>query len=156
MNPLHRNIQGKSILIIGAPASGKSTFARQLKVLNQEHVILHTDDYIKYGFEQAVDVILEDIKRTNAPTIVEGMNGYRLLRRGYITGKYKPNLVVELLVTSEVQQKIYDTERDPYRYPHMKKFYGAQLKVLDDYRVLVGDNRPEWVRFEFNTLEIHV
>ena len=76
---------GKVAVIIGAPASGKTYFADELKRANSRHKLFRTDDYMNYGFKEALPMLLMDIathvkKYKNDKFIIEGVTGYRLLR----------------------------------------------------------------------------
>lgn len=41
--------EGKNIIMIGPPASGKTYLSQYFK---ESHDILHTDDYIQYGYNR--------------------------------------------------------------------------------------------------------
>ena len=43
-----KKLKDKHIIIIGSPASGKTTLS--LKLLEKGFKIIHTDDYMQYGF----------------------------------------------------------------------------------------------------------
>ncbi len=140
------NIKNKNVLIIGPPASGKTTLAKELYKQNRTtHNLHHSDDYMAHGYEQALYVLMEVL---NHPvlTIVEGVQGYRLLRKGAQLGTYAPDLVIEMEVTREQQAAIYESERDPAKLKYLKGFANAHQKILNDYFELVGDARPEWIK----------
>jgi len=142
------NIKNKNVLIIGPPASGKTTLALELKKVNY-HELIHTDDYIDFGYEQALYVMMDDIPQ-GVPTIIEGILGYRLLRKGVQTGKYFPDLVIEMEVTREQQAAIYENERDPKKLQYLKGFAAAHNKILNDYFELIGVCKPEWVKMNIH------
>ena len=76
-----KKLKDKHIIIIGSPASGKTTLS--LKLLEKGFKIIHTDDYMQYGFKDSLYKLLEDIQKLNLKNIViEGILGYRLLRKG--------------------------------------------------------------------------
>lgn len=72
----------KSILIVGLPATGKTTFAAKLSEAYPRFKLFHTDDYIKYGFKESVYKLQEDTPAYEQ-LIIEGVQAYRLLKNGY-------------------------------------------------------------------------
>lgn len=139
------NIKNKNVLIIGSPASGKTTFANELQKQNVGHQLIHTDDYMKHGYEQALYVMMEDIKQFKL-TIIEGVQGYRLLRKGVELNVYYPDLVIEMQITKEKQTEIYANERDAGKIKYLRGFDGMHQKILNDYFVMIGDCKPEWIK----------
>jgi len=139
------NIKNKNVLIIGPPASGKTTLANELQKVNK-HCLVHTDDYMVYPYEEALYIMMEDMKKLTYPTIIEGVQGYRLLRKGVQLGTYFPDLVIEMEVTREQQAAIYESERDPAKLKYLKGFAAAHQKILNDYFELIGDRKPEWIK----------
>ncbi len=141
------NIKNKNVLIIGPPASGKTTLALELSKQNWHHTLLHTDNFIKYGYEQALYEIIRHTKANVSNMIIEGVLGYRLLRKGaQLPDVWKPDLVIEMEVTREKQAEIYANERDPAKLKYLKGFAATHAKILNDYFELVGDARPEWIK----------
>lgn len=140
------NIKNKNVLIIGPPASGKTTLAKELSKRPNDHVLLHTDDYIQHGYEQALYVLMEDIKKLQATTIIEGVLGYRLLRKGAQLDCYYPDLVIEMQITAEQQARIYQQERDAKKLQYLKGFAASHDKILHDYFELIGGRKPEWIK----------
>lgn len=70
------------IVIIGLSASGKTTVADELADAFPEHNLFHTDDYLDYGYEKSLYVMIGEITGANNPFfIVEGVQGYRFLRK---------------------------------------------------------------------------
>ena len=49
---LSLDIDGKSVLIIGCPASGKSWLSNKLN--RSTHKLIHTDKYISQGYEMGM------------------------------------------------------------------------------------------------------
>ena len=70
-------------VIFGLPASGKTFFANKLSK-DTGGTLIHTDDYIPFGFEKSIDVLIRNIAMMQISTksiIVEGVQCARLLRR---------------------------------------------------------------------------
>jgi adenylate kinase family enzyme len=146
------NIKNKNVLIIGPPASGKTTLSKELSKRPNDHVLLHTDDYIPHGYEQALYVLMEDMKKLQCNTIIEGVLGYRLLRKGVQLNCYYPDLVIEMQITAEQQARIYQQERDAKKLQYLKGFAATHQKILNDYFELIGDRKPEWIKINVHNI----
>jgi len=150
------NIKNKNILIIGPPASGKTTFAIELAKQNPLHQLIHSDDYMWAGYERALYEMMDDIAHAQdckeVNTIVEGVQGYRALRKGAQVEWYKPDLVIEMEVTREQQAAIYENERDPAKLKYLKGFAATHNKILNDYFELIGARKPEWIKINIHNI----
>ena len=83
-----------NVVIIGYPATGK-TFLLDSITSKVKASIYHTDDYIKHGFGEALYVLMGDIDRDDAPLkIIEGVLGYRLIRKGIELQTFHPDLII--------------------------------------------------------------
>ena len=74
--------QHKCIVIIGLAGAGKTTLTDSLDT--SEFNVIHTDKYIELPYKDQLYKLLSDIKmfaKDNAPLIIEGVIGYRLLRK---------------------------------------------------------------------------
>lgn len=136
------DITNLNVIIIGCPGSGKSYFAN--KISDDTHTIIHTDDYIKHGYVESMYKAFDDILKCKGKTIVEGIQGYRLLRHGYRTGKYKPDIVIELKISDEKLEEIYDSNRDYDKLEFVKKMNRSNAKVLSDYILIARKELPIW------------
>lgn len=140
---LKLDIEGKNVLIIGCPASGKSYLLNQFQT---NHKKFQTDDYIQYGFEQSMYKVLEDIKNTEGNTLVEGVQGYRLLRKGVQLDCYYPDMVIELIISEQQMLSTYRNERDIKKIKYLTGFNKAQSKILNDYFLMKNKSKPEWIK----------
>lgn len=146
------NIENKTVVVIGPPGSGKTTFANQF---GETHLIIHTDDYIPYGYKEALYVLLHDLEKVKflkRPLLIEGVLGYRLLRKGVELNCFYPDVVIELTVTPERQAEIYAKERDAEKLKYLKGFARTHAKILADYNALFFNHEarqelePEWIK----------
>lgn len=81
-----------NIVIIGFAATGKTTLANRLGLRAK---VFHTDDYLQYGHEQSLYVLMDDLFADKHPLrLVEGVLGYRLLRKGAQLGTFSADAVV--------------------------------------------------------------
>lgn len=137
------DIKGKNILIIGCPASGKTFLSDLFK--SSEHQVFHTDDYIKHGFYESMYKCLSDVIECEKLTIVEGVQGYRMLRKGIELNNYYPDIVIELKITEERMLLTYSNERNPKKIKYLKGFNKMHDKILFDYKTMNNKNKPEWI-----------
>ena len=140
-----RNFAGKNVLIIGCPASGKTFVAKELAITSCQDII-HTDDYSKHGYQDALYKVMDSIKVAEDPIIVEGILGYRLLRKGVELDCYYPDVVIELLVTTQRMLKTYAKERGGKDATRLKGFNAAHQTILEEYRRMPNKHRPEWIK----------
>lgn len=140
------NITGKNVLIIGPPASGKTYISKLLS--KSGHKVIHTDDYLKYGYDQDVLKLLLDLMSFKENTIVEGTLGYRALRKGLEFNEYFPDMVIELRVSEEQMYKIYAKERSPEKIKFLERFIKGNETVLKKYKKMKNSKSPEWVIIE--------
>ena len=104
-----------NILIIGGPATGKTTLSKQLSESLQDHTVIHTDTFMARGYEQGLYDILDHLKTIQGPTLIEGVQGFRLLRKGAQLGSYYPDMVIDVETSQKNIERTYNTERDPAR-----------------------------------------
>lgn len=141
------DISGKNVLIIGCPASGK-TYISNL-IADDSHKIIRSDDYIQYGFAESMYKCLEDISLMGSThTIVEGVQGYRMLRKGVELNSYFPDIVIEVVISEKTMNERYQNERDPKKIKYLQGFGKAQQKILNDYLALPNERRPQWIKVE--------
>jgi len=88
------NTNENTVLIIGKAASGKSTLASKLYKEHPEFLLFRSDDYIHHGYEQSLYALMDDItKNKGKKMIIEGVQGYRLLRKGVELGTFTPDVI---------------------------------------------------------------
>lgn len=140
--------QGKNILIIGAPASGKTYITKEIAEFLPNHKVIHTDDYMHHGFEQSLYSLMDDLKTIQEPTIIEGIGGYRLLRKGVETDSYYPDVVIEMVVTEERIQEVYSNERDPAKLKGVFTAIKSCATILQKYQAMNNPRKPTWYAIE--------
>jgi hypothetical protein len=146
---LEIDIGGKNVLIIGCPASGKTWLCGQLGCSG--HRVIHTDKYVVSGYEMGMYAALNDAVGSEIPTIVEGIHGYRMLRKGAEYGSYYPDIVIEMKVPEQRMRLTYIHERNPNKIKYLQQFNATHEKILNDYRKMIPDRlKPQWIVFENN------
>lgn len=92
----------KKIVVIGYPHSGKTTLVNSWNVTDR--IVVHTDDYIKEGFEAGLYSIMDTIKEAES-YIVEGVQGYRLLRKLVQYNLPQPDIIIICISSAECLPK---------------------------------------------------
>lgn len=160
MNPndliklLESEYSDKNILVIGYPATGKTTFAKKYIQYLPHHTLIDTDDYIPHGHEQSLYVLIEDLKKIQTPTLIEGVLGYRLLRKGVQLDCYYPDVVFELTAPWTHIEKVYQTERESKKIPNLKSFIKSLDTILKQYQELPNPKPPIWHKIDISDLII--
>lgn len=142
------DIEGKDVLIIGCPASGKSYLLKQIPTTT--HLKISTDDYMNFGYEQSMYEVMKDIKASVINTLVEGIQGYRLLRKGIQLDCYYPDIVIELIISEQQMLDTYKHERDDKKIRYLKGFNKMHDKIITDYFALENKQKPEWFKVTNN------
>lgn len=164
---LDRDFTGENVLIIGCPASGKSTIMQMIHDRQKiGHFIFHSDDYMHHGYEQSLYALIDDYKKLRSeldgssehplpldayskhPIFIEGILGYRLLRKGVELDCYYPDVVIELLITDERMEQTYNESRDPEKLKGARSQTKACATILGKYKeMFIPDGKyPEWIQ----------
>lgn len=126
-----------SILIIGCPGSGKTSYLEQYHKLWPWLKPINLDYYNKFDWSGQVEMVLYDMERIKGCFAMEGVLGYRLLKHGFV-----PSLVIELLLSPEKLLQVYE-QRGMEKYNHVKRM------MREHERILAGlKNRPAWVKYK--------
>jgi len=140
------DFSGKDILIIGIPGSGKSWVSDKLKGISG-HRIFHTDSYMVHGFSMGMYACLDELRYLRGcNSLVEGVYGYRLLRKGVEDNCYYPDVVIEMIISSDKQSFIYNSERDVSKLKYLKGFAATNDKIIRDYMFAMEyrERKPLW------------
>jgi energy-coupling factor transporter ATP-binding protein EcfA2 len=132
MNPIHafQDIaaavqSAHRVVIIGLPASGKTTLAMELGGVGLPHRIVHTDD--EYPSDSGASDLLHTELLFAASigwrVMIVGVLGYRLLRKCVENGgEWLPDLVVEVKCGEETRAARYAGERPTKDYRRIASF----------------------------------
>lgn len=141
MDKLEITPDDKIIVVIGLTASGKTTLTEQLVELCPEHTVLHTDDYMSFGFEESLYKLISDIKADPNPLkIIEGIQGFRLLRKGLQNQDFYPDLIIHCYCDAEERLSRY-TARGTGKTP--TGFDKSCYKIWEDYKDLLAGSCPD-------------
>ena len=133
------------VVIIGLPASGKTTLATELEHSGVRRNIIHTDD--EYPSDSGASDLLHTQLMIFADNIglrvmVVGVLGYRLLRKCVEHGgEWLPDLVIEVRCSEETRAARYAIERPGKDYRRISAFckgLETVLKVWQDSELSRG------------------
>jgi hypothetical protein len=122
----------KHIVIIGLPASGKTFVSDVLRqtILPKYH-FYHTDDYMDFGYEGSLYAMMKEISYNKDPhKVIEGVQGYRYLRKLLENKDYSVDLVIEVESDGAERQDRY-YQRGKGDLP--RGFENNLRKVYKDY-----------------------
>lgn len=138
---------GKIIVIIGNPATGKTWLANRMGEEFSMPVI-HTDDYMKHGYKDALYRLLSDVVEMEGPFIVEGIQGYRLLRKGVELDCFYPDVVIEVVAPDEQTRRVYEMQRAEKDFSKIASFNKMHRTILANYREMENPHPPLWYTVE--------
>lgn len=135
------------VVIVGLPSTGKTTLSKELaNDYRGWYDHYHTDDYIKYGFEESLYVLRRELKENPKPVLIEGVQGYRLLRKGVELGDFFPDVVIVCAASFEVRSSRY-RRRSVVPGAKINRGFDSLLeKFWNDY-VTAINNHPRKPRF---------
>lgn len=158
MDTLEIKPSDKIIVIIGLTASGKTTLTEKVVELCPDHTVFHTDDYMQFGFEQSLYKLISDIKADqNDRKIIEGVQGFRLLRKGLQNQDFYPDLVIHCYCDTEERIRRYAARGEGKKTP--TGFDKSCYKIFEDYKALLdapgatveprdGSGRPRFLNIK--------
>jgi len=140
----------KNVVIIGSPASGKTYLADQLKNKYKYHKYISTDDYKEHGFKEALYKVIKDIENTKSRWVVEGVLGYRLIRKGVEQANPDiiPDLIIILNTSEENIKKVYDIRGKSDKLEKVMSMIKSNDKVFQDYLKKASDVHTMIYRIE--------
>jgi hypothetical protein len=144
---LAADLSGKTVLVIGHPATGKTTLAKALAE-RTGLPLFHGDDFLEPNAVEGMYLLLERLVSENRPYIVEGVAGYRLLRKGVERGCFYPDVVIELTAPFEQIERVYAQERTATKVKNLPAFIKGLDTVLREYRAMENGKKPEWITVE--------
>lgn len=132
------------IFVIGATKTGKVTIAKTLaRALERE--IFISDAFIgAYGQKDALDKIeheLENNYYSNHPTIIEGILGFRLLRRIARKGWMNVDLIIKTICDDKTIKHFYQKEEPNKNINQVLGFNKGLEKIFEEYLILLRDNK---------------
>jgi adenylate kinase family enzyme len=131
-----------TVVVIGPPGSGKTTVGKLLAETS-ELPLYSTDTYLGAGHVEALYAIMQLLG--DEGWIVEGMIGYRLLRKRKQLRMTAPDIVIQLDASDRDIAEAYRQRGTHCDIAKVRAFCKAHETVLDDYVAMDGDMPRVWI-----------
>ena len=141
------NLEGKNVCIFGAAGSGKTYLSNILGSENGIKVV-HSDDYMNYGYEEALYYMMQDITNISGGFIIEGVQVPRLLRKGHELGNLKADILIICERDWSYIVATYHKERNPDKIKYLMKFHTQNQAILQQTLKDLGDIKPQIIYFD--------
>lgn len=106
MKPLDLRAEDKTVIVLGLPASGKTTLVDELKLTHPEFTIFRTDDYMHMQYDASMYSMLRDVAHSASEyRLIEGVQCYRLLRKALQESCLTIDLVVHVICPEAIRFK---------------------------------------------------
>ncbi len=141
------SFSNKTIVVIGLPASGKTYVSNYIhRNLAPLHTILHTDNYMRFGYDYSLYKILDDLKDLPKSVIVEGIQGYRLLRKGAKEKSFLPNIVIQIETSTDSINNVYFKQRGRPKLINLNSIAKGTDEILKEYSFHIARKpyHPDW------------
>jgi deoxyadenosine/deoxycytidine kinase len=131
-----------TVVVIGPPGSGKS-YVAHLLAENSGLPVYCTDKFLGDGHVAALYGLMQAVGDDG--WIVEGMIGYRFLRKRKQLKLPAPDIVIQLDASDEQIARAYAARGKPCNIKVLRNFCAAHEKVMSDYLLLDGEAPKIWV-----------
>ena len=136
---LAKDFIDKNVVIIGLPASGKTYLSNKI---SKNHLLIHTDDYKHYGFEQSMYIALDHVRNITGHSVCEGVQCYRMLRKSLEINYHWPDVIIECQRDTANREQTYREERNPNKLKYVRRFNDSLTSIYNQYLAEV-DIKPE-------------
>lgn len=130
------------VVVIGPPGSGKSHVG-QLLAEQSGLPLYSTDEFLNNGAVEALYAVMQ--ATGDEGFIIEGMVGYRWLRKRKQLRLPAPDIVIQLEASDAEIARSYEQRSKRVSLQRIKTFCRSHEKILDDYYILDGDLPKVWV-----------
>lgn len=148
-------IHARFVVVVGLPATGKTHFMNNTIFPSDggpQFNFFRTDDYMRYPFDEALYVMIKDLKRPLAlgkRVCVEGVQGYRLLRKIWQQNwRDKPDLIIHLTATQDARRERLNKRGSDYRATF--RMDAMLMKIWKDYEAIA--KQPTTIFYDTSTL----
>jgi deoxyadenosine/deoxycytidine kinase len=130
------------IVIVGAPATGKTHLSKELANKYPDYRIIHSDDYMSHGYQKSLYVMMDDIGLSeNRRMIIEGVQTPRLLRKGVELGNFFPDLIIRADADDSVKLARYRDRGMDYPYAMAKNIETVYMQYRQMLATMTGATR---------------
>lgn len=138
------------IAVIGYPCSGKTSLSKQLAALYPDHKVIHTDDYKGTDYAEGLSALMDDMEPYQH-FICEGVQAFRVLRKGAELRRLFFDVVIECKTSEGTQMSRYNAERDASKWQYIPAFNKSLDTIFSEYRGMVRAMGKEPVYLEYPT-----
>ena len=147
--------QFKTITVLGYTKTGKITIAKKLaQKLN--YPLFESDYYINIeDRKQSLYNLIDDILpyyQSNQPLIIEGILGFRLLRKGLQLNNFFPDLIIKTKCNDETIKHFYRVDNEESKINRALSFNKGLNKIWDEYKEMLRNNLhnkiPKFIELE--------
>jgi adenylate kinase family enzyme len=131
-----------TVVVIGPPGSGK-TYVGELLAEQSGLSLYSTDEFLSNGHVAALYAVMQACGDDGY--VIEGMIGYRWLRKRKQLNLPPPDIVIQLEATDSEIQEAYKRKGRHCNLSHINRFCKAHESVLDDYYLIDGDMPKIWI-----------
>jgi hypothetical protein len=142
---LNIDFKNKDVVICGIPKAGKTTIAQKIHYKNPSHTIIHTDDFIKYDYNDALYEIRKCVAGISGNYILEGVLAARFLRKGAENGDFLPNIVINCCISDENLEKEYSDKKE--KFLAVKGMAKGLKSIFNNYMNISKNRQPEIYEF---------
>ncbi len=134
------------IFVVGYTKTGKITIAKELSKQLEDRTLLISDDYISnYGHEQALNMLERDMNEyyySGTHIIIEGILGFRLLRKMVKNGYHLPDMVIKTECNKETISYFYEKEEPGKNLNSVFGFNSGLKKIwIETLETVYSQNR---------------
>ena len=147
------DFENKNVVIIGNPCAGKTTFYNENKYRFGNHVCFHTDDFMGFGYEQSLYELMRRVVLEvdgGRFVVVEGIAGFRLLRKGLELRCFYPDVVIKINVSLDIQAQRYSKRNLSEIKPGVLAMNKANETVFKTYLGMDNPRNPEIIIIDQN------
>lgn len=139
------------LIIAWHPATGKTTLGIKLKQLYPDHLLIHTDAYMEYGYKESLYMLIKDLEGYSFKNIiVEGIMGARLMRKLQEQGFNEcVDLYLYLRGSLDLIKETYERERPGKNFDTLT----SAIKWLDTVHSSIVLSRVPHLEWEVRTYD---